>query len=64
LAVEINTFLGSGSKILPILSSEYPTKANRPPYSVLSKAKIKDKYDVNIPHWRESLIKCLNSLAL
>lgn len=64
LAVEINAFLGSGTKILPILSSEYPTKANRPPYSVLNKSKIKDKYGLNIPHWRVSLVKCLNSLAL
>ena len=39
----------------PIRSSEYPTPARRPNYSVLDKAKIKEQFGIQIPHWRESL---------
>lgn len=43
----------------PVLTSEYPTPAKRPPYSVLHKEKIKNAFGLEIPHWRESLEKCL-----
>lgn len=46
----------------PIPTSMYPTPANRPLYSVLSKMKIKNTYGVRIPYWRDSLRKCLNIL--
>ena len=45
--------------IIPVHSSEYPTKAERPQYSVLDKTKIKETYGIIIPHWRYSLEKCL-----
>ncbi|OGP24462.1 MAG: dTDP-4-dehydrorhamnose reductase [Deltaproteobacteria bacterium GWC2_56_8] len=45
--------------IEPILTSEYPTPAKRPAYSVLDKQKIKKAFGVTIPHWRASLIKML-----
>lgn len=45
-----------------ILSSAYPTKATRPHYSVLNKEKIKDKFAIEIPHWRESLKACLGKI--
>ena len=43
----------------PVLSSAFPTKAERPKYSVLNKQKIKDTFGLEIPHWRDSLISCL-----
>lgn len=46
-------------KVRPIRSAEYPTKAARPAYSVLDKTKIKTTYGIDIPHWQESLEKCL-----
>lgn len=46
-------------KVNPIQSSEYPTKAPRPYYSVLSKEKIKRSFELKISHWKESLAKCL-----
>lgn len=46
----------------PIKSSEYPTPAARPAYSVLDKSKIKSSFGVQIPHWRESLKKCIEAL--
>lgn len=47
----------------PVLTSDYPeTKAKRPHYSVMSKEKIKTDFNVTIPHWKESLKKCLYQL--
>jgi dTDP-4-dehydrorhamnose reductase len=42
-------------KLNPILTKDYPTKAARPHYSVLDKTKIKTDFNLNIPHWKESL---------
>ncbi len=47
-------------KAAPILSKDYPTPAQRPTYSVMDKSKIKESYHLDIPHWRDSLSKCLN----
>ena len=41
-------------KIYPINSSDYHQKAPRPFYSVLNKSKIKEKFSIDIPYWRES----------
>jgi len=46
------------TRTVPIRSSEYPTKATRPAYSVMDKSKVK-KLGVAIPHWRTSLAECL-----
>ena len=45
-------------QVNPIPSSEYPTKAPRPKYSVLDKTKIKDVFDVKIAHWMDGLKRC------
>lgn len=50
---------GLKCRVVPIESSEYPTKAKRPHYSVLHKGKIKDHWGLNIPHWQDSLEKML-----
>jgi len=39
----------------PILSSEYPTPAERPKFSVLDKTKVKSTFGITIPHWKDSL---------
>jgi dTDP-4-dehydrorhamnose reductase len=49
-------------KVLPILSKDYPVAAQRPSYSVLDKTKIKENYNLDIPHWRSSLNKCIKQL--
>lgn len=46
-------------KVYPIESSEYPTPTPRPAYSVLSKDKIKAKFNLVIPFWKDSLVTCL-----
>lgn len=42
-----------------IASAEYQTRAKRPAYSVLDTTKIKSTFGICIPHWKESLKKCL-----
>ena len=41
--------------VRPLHTSEYPTPAHRPHYSVLDKTKIKQTYGIEIPYWEESL---------
>jgi dTDP-4-dehydrorhamnose reductase len=50
-------------RVKPLHTSEYPTPATRPAYSVLDKTKIKETYGLDIPYWEESLEKCINLLA-
>lgn len=59
-ALEIFSIKEIECKVTPILSKQYPTAAQRPTYSVLDKAKIKEKYQLSIPHWKDSLADCLN----
>ena len=49
-------------QVSPLHTVEYPTPANRPAYSVLDKTKIKTTYGIEIPHWEESLAKCIAKL--
>ena len=45
--------------VSPIPTSGYPTKAQRPLYSVLDKTKIKETFHIDIPDWESSLRKIL-----
>ena len=58
-ASEIIKEAGFSCKVCPVLSKDYEQAAKRPSYSVMDKSKIKENYDISIPHWRTSLIKCL-----
>ena len=48
--------------VRPLHTSEYPTPANRPHYSVLDKTKIKQTYGIEVPYWEESLEVCVHKL--
>lgn len=48
--------------IQPCHSYEFPSKVNRPAYSVLDKSKIKMIFGLRIPFWTESLKRCVHSL--
>lgn len=48
-------------EIKPLTTDQYPTKARRPAYSVLSKEKIK-ALGVSIPPWQESLERFMRDL--
>ena len=62
-ATEIAVAAGhTACRVNPCHSNEFPSKVTRPPYSVLDKSKVKRTFDVEIPHWRESMIHCINRL--
>ena len=62
-AVEIAAAAGNTScRINPCHSSEFPSPVTRPPYSVLDKTKIKNTFDIDIPHWRESMEYCIKRI--
>lgn len=50
-------------RITPCRTSEFPTKAVRPAYSVLDKTKVKTIFEIEIPYWRESMLYCLEQLT-
>jgi dTDP-4-dehydrorhamnose reductase len=59
LAVAIKELTGSNCAVNPIPTSQYPTPAKRPQYSVLDTTLIKNTFSLHIPQWKESLQKCL-----
>jgi dTDP-4-dehydrorhamnose reductase len=63
-AVAIKEMIGSTCMIHPIPTTDYPTPAKRPKFSLLDTSKIKNVYGVQIPGWRESLQKCVGRLLM
>ena len=61
-AKEICELSGNKCDIQPCHSDEFPSKVKRPSYSVLDKTKIKNSLNITIPHWKESLKKCISKL--
>lgn len=49
-------------RVYPITTADYPTPAQRPAYSVLSKGKYTTVTEIYPPHWRESLRAMLAEL--
>ena len=47
--------INSDCNIKACSSSEFPTKATRPNYSLLSKEKVKTTFQIPVPQWEESL---------
>ena len=58
-AVEIMAQAQLPCQVFPILSAQYPTKAKRPTYSVLDKAKIKQDFRLTINYWRKALASAM-----
>lgn len=58
-AKTIFEFSNINCTVNPITTDQYPTKAERPQYSVLNKTKIKSEFGISIPDWKDSLLKCL-----
>ena len=63
-AKEIVDILQIDCNLSPITSDDYPQLAKRPKYSVLSKKKISEEFDLNINYWKDSLKSCLQNLKL
>ena len=63
--IAIHRLAGIAScKVKPLHTADYPAKAPRPHYSVLDITKIKDTFGIEIPHWEESLKRCINQLRM
>lgn len=58
-ALAIKEISGSNCIINPVSSSQYPTPAKRPNYSVLDTTKIQQVFNIEIPFWKDSLEKCI-----
>lgn len=50
-------------RVLPCHSNEFPSPVKRPPYSVLDKTKVKQTFNLEIPHWTESLNRCIANIT-
>jgi dTDP-4-dehydrorhamnose reductase len=61
-AVEIISEAGLPCRVFPILTRDYPAAARRPAYSVLDKTRIRETFNLEIPHWRVSLKRCMELL--
>ena len=60
-AAKIFELSGIPCIVNPITTAAYPTRAARPPFSVLDKTKISDTYQISIPTWEASLEKFLRN---
>ncbi len=58
-AKKIFEFNDKEIEVKGIPSSEYPTPAKRPSYSVLSNQKLLEVFSVQLPHWEDALIACV-----
>lgn len=61
-AKEICALSGNTCDIQPCHSDEFPSKVKRPHFSVLDKTKLKSAFNIKVPYWKDSLIKCINEL--
>ncbi len=62
-AKTIIEFSGIQCTINPIETKDYPLPAPRPFYSVLNKAKFKERFGIAIPYWRDSVVDCIKRLS-
>jgi dTDP-4-dehydrorhamnose reductase len=47
-------------RVVPIPTSEYPTRARRPAYSCLDTAKLRHDFGVELPEWHVALADVLH----
>jgi dTDP-4-dehydrorhamnose reductase len=63
-ALAVQEIGGFECKVSGISSSQYPTPAKRPAFSLLDKSKIKATYSILIPDYKESLRKCMGLMNI
>ncbi|MBL7741992.1 MAG: dTDP-4-dehydrorhamnose reductase [Chitinophagaceae bacterium] len=61
-ASTIKELTKTNCKINPIPTSQYPTPAKRPAYSVLDKTKIRETFGIRLRDWKESLSDCIKKI--
>ena len=62
-AKEICALSGNVCDIQPCHSDEFPSKVQRPHFSVLDKTKVKETFGITVPYWKDSLVKCIEELG-
>ena len=50
-------------EILPITTDQYPTKATRPKYTVFTKEKVKNTFNIEIRTWEEALEEYISKMT-
>jgi len=45
-------------EVVPIATADYPTPARRPAYAVLSTARLRDAFGIELPQWQTLLASC------
>jgi dTDP-4-dehydrorhamnose reductase len=63
-ASAIRDLLGASCTIHPIPTSDYPTPARRPAYSVLDNRKIEQAFGIRLPDWRTALDLCTEGMIV
>ncbi len=63
-AGEILRKSGLDTSVVPIDTTEFPTPASRPMYSVLDPTKFSKQFSFEIRHWHDALDACLTQIAL
>jgi len=61
-AIAILDFAKINCKVNAIPTKDYPLPAARPFYSILDKSKIKKKFSIEIPYWKDSVQHCIERL--
>lgn len=61
-ALAIRFLIDSPCKVNPIPTTQFPTPARRPAWSLMDKTLIRDSYGVPIVAWERSLAVCINRL--
>jgi dTDP-4-dehydrorhamnose reductase len=54
--------IDSAPKINGITTSQYPTTAKRPSYSVLNCSKLRNDFDIKMPNWQTTLQLCMQNM--
>lgn len=55
--------LGRTPRLQAIRTADHPTRAKRPPYSVLDTTKLRDTFDIELPDWKAGLDRVVFELS-
>lgn len=55
--------MGRAPGVLPVTTSEYPARAQRPAYSCLDSTSLSSAFDLEMPHWRAALAEVMSTAS-